>query len=76
MPDLLAEYPEDERAANNNPDEINSDYLESEIWKALRNSNQERFQSLLDTVQAGILNLPKVCNYQLDTGHNESADDV
>jgi hypothetical protein len=55
MPDLLSEYPEDEgaAAANNNPDEINSDYLESEIWKALRNSNQERFQSLLDTVQAG-----------------------
>jgi hypothetical protein len=53
MPDLLSEYPEDAAAANNNPDEMNSDYLENEIWKALRNSNQERFQSLLDTVQAG-----------------------
>ncbi len=58
MPDLLTEYPEDEGAANNNPDEMNSDYLlESKIWKALRNSNQERFQSLLDMVQAGIQNL-------------------
>ena len=56
MPDLLSEYPEDEgaAAANNNPEEINSDYyLETEIWTALRNRNQERFQSLLDTVQAG-----------------------
>ncbi|XP_057381320.1 transient receptor potential cation channel protein painless-like [Daphnia carinata] len=55
MPDVLSEFPEEEgaAAANNNPNEINSDYLESELWKALRNDNQERFQSLLDTVQAG-----------------------
>lgn len=56
MPDLLADYPEDEgETANNNSEEMTSDYLESEIWKALRNNNMERFQSLLHTVQTGTL---------------------
>lgn len=53
MPDLIAEYPEEEAQTNNNPDEITSDYLESELWKALRNDDLERFQSLLDTIQDG-----------------------
>jgi len=67
----MSDFPEDEGAANNNSDEMNSDYLESEIWKALRNSNQERFQSLLHTIQAGKTILTKkVCNYQSDTGYN------
>lgn len=55
MPDLLEEFPEDEAATNNNPDEVTSEYLESELWKALRNGNQPRFQSLLETIQAGNL---------------------
>lgn len=53
MPDLLADYPEDEASTNNNPDEMTSEYLEAELWKALRASNLERFQSLLDTIQTG-----------------------
>lgn len=53
MPDLLTEQPEDDATTNNNPEEVTSDYLEAELWKALRNNNPERFQSLLDTIQAG-----------------------
>ena len=52
MPELLAEQPEED-TTNNNPEEVTSDYLESELWKALRNNNADRFQSLLDTIQAG-----------------------
>ena len=53
MPDLLDDYPpEDEGSTNNNPDEMSSDYLESELWRTLRAGNLERFQSLLDTIQA------------------------
>lgn len=82
MPDVLSEFPEEEgaAAANNNPNEINSDYLESELWKALRNDNQERFQSLLDTVQAGTLYYTEknllVCHYPSDTDHQNADDEI
>lgn len=53
MPDLLAEYPEDDAVPNNNDVETTSDYLEAELWKALRNGHYERFQQLINQVQAG-----------------------
>ncbi len=56
MPDLLAEYPEEEStsASNNNPVELTGEFLESELYKALRNGDVERFQLLIDTVHLGM----------------------
>lgn len=55
MPELLAQHPYEEESdgSNNNPAELTGEHLESELYKALRNGELERFQFLIDTVQGG-----------------------
>ena len=55
MPDLLAQYPEEESAAsNNNPVELTGEFMESELYKTLRDGDMERFQLLIDTDHLGM----------------------